>query len=89
LEAFEITELQFGLSFQILAGFSTFLNHFLTQIHTLQSAFKEERNERSVSGISICSPRDAELLAGLAPFLSHGHAVNTLTIECRGETCIV
>ena len=34
LEAIEITELPFGLSFQILTGFCPFWNHFPTQIHT-------------------------------------------------------
>ena len=38
LEAIEITDLPFSLSFQILAGFGIFLNHFHTQIHTQQSA---------------------------------------------------
>jgi hypothetical protein len=49
-EAIEITDLPFSLSFQILAGFCISLSHFLTQIHTQKSAFKEERNKRSVSG---------------------------------------
>jgi hypothetical protein len=43
----------------------------------------------SVSEMSRYFPRDAGLLAGLAPLLSHGHAVQTPTIEGWGETCIV